>query len=93
MANQTSVPITDSKDVWKRGLFMLLFAIGQAVLNAIAIVQFLWLLFTREPNNPLVRFGNSLSVWLGDVARFQTCATDGETLPLAPLALDRPTFL
>jgi hypothetical protein len=76
MANQTPVPITDSKDVWKRGLFMLLFAIafgiGQAVLNAIAIVQFLWLLFTREPNNPLARFGNSLSVWLGDVARFQT---------------------
>src|SRR6516225_12082071 len=38
MTNQTPVPITDSKDVWKRGLFMLLFAIafgiGQAVLNA-----------------------------------------------------------
>jgi hypothetical protein len=68
MANQTPVPITDSKDVWKRGLFMLLFAIafgiGQAVLNAIAIVQFLWLLFTREPKSPLVRFGNSLSVGL-----------------------------
>ncbi len=85
MVNQTPVPITDSKDVWKRGLFMLLFAIafgiGQAVLNAIAIVQFLWLLFTREPNNPLVRFGNSLSVWLGDVARFQTCATDEKPFP------------
>ena len=38
MTNQTPVPITDPKDVWKRGLFMLLFAIafsiGQAVLNA-----------------------------------------------------------
>ncbi len=45
MANQPPVPITASKDVWKRGLFMLLFAIafgiGQALLNAIAIVQFL----------------------------------------------------
>ena len=85
MVNQTPVPITEPKDVWKRGLFMLLFAIafgiGQAVLNAIAVVQFLWLLFTREPSNPLVRFGNSLSVWLADVARFQ------ETLPLAPLAI------
>jgi uncharacterized protein DUF4389 len=88
MANQTSVPITDSKDVWIRGLFMLLFAIafgiGQAVLNAIAIVQFLWLLFARETNGPLVRFGNSLSVWLGDVARFQTCATDVKPFPWRP---------
>jgi hypothetical protein len=88
MASQTPVPITDSKDVWKRGLFMLLFAIafgiGQAVLNAIAIVQFLWLLFTREPNNPLVRFGNSLVIWFADVARFQTCATDEKPFPWRP---------
>ena len=88
MANQTPVPITDSKDVWKRGLFMLLFAIafgiGQAVLNAIAIVQFLWLLFTREPSNPLVRFGDSLAIWLADVAHFQTCATDEKPFPWRP---------
>jgi hypothetical protein len=88
MTNQTPVPITDSKDVWKRGLFMLLFAIafgiGQAVLNAIAIVQFLWLRFTREPNSPLARFGSSLSVWLGDVARFQTCAADEKPFPWRP---------
>jgi len=65
MANQTPVPITDSKDVWKRGLFMLLFAIafgiGQAVLNAIAIVQFLWLLFTREPPRPLWQLALSVA--------------------------------
>ena len=28
MENQAPIPITDSKDVWKRGLFMLLFAIA-----------------------------------------------------------------
>jgi hypothetical protein len=76
------------RDVWKRGLFMLLFAfafgIGQMLLNAIAIVQFLWLLFAREPNNPLIRFGNSLSVWLADVARFQTCVSEQKPFPFRP---------
>ena len=68
MENQIQVKDVEPRNVWKRGLFMLLFVIAfglaQMVLNTIAIVQFLWLLFTREPNNPLVRFGNSLSMWL-----------------------------
>ncbi len=88
MENQTPIPITASKDVWKRGLFMLLFIIAfglaQMLLNAVAIMQFLWLLFTREPNNPLVRFGNSLAIWLADVARFQTCATNQKPFPFRP---------
>ena len=88
MENQNPVPITELKDVWKRGLFMLFFAIafgfGQMVLNTVAIVQFLWLLFAREPNNPLARFGNSLAIWLADVARFQTCATDERPFPWRP---------
>ena len=66
MANQTPVPITDSKDVWKRGLFMLLFAIafgiGQAVLNAITIVQFLWLLArAKQPPRPLWQLALSVA--------------------------------
>ena len=43
-----------------------------------------WLLFTREPNNHLARFGNSLVIWLADVARFQTCATDEKPFPWRP---------
>lgn len=85
MANQTPVPTADAKDVWKRGLLMLLFAIafgiGHFVLNAITIVQFLWLLVTREPNEYLARFGSSLSIWLADIAGFQTCATDEKPFP------------
>ena len=78
----------EPRNVWERGLLMLLFAIAfglaQTVLNAIAIAQFLWLLFTREPNNHLVRFGNSLAIWLTDVARYQTCATDERPFPWRP---------
>jgi Domain of unknown function (DUF4389) len=88
MENQIQVKDVEPRNVWKRGLLMLLFVIAfgaaQMVLNTIAIVQFLWLLFTREPNNPLVRFGNSLAIWLADVARFQTCATDERPFPWRP---------
>jgi hypothetical protein len=41
---------SEAHGVWKRGLFMLLlaiaFGIGQFVLNLVAVVQFLWLLFS-----------------------------------------------
>jgi Domain of unknown function (DUF4389) len=88
MADQTPAPNTGSKEIWKRGLFMLLFAIafgiGHIVLNAITIVQFLWLLVTREPNEYLARFGSSLSIWLADVAGFQSCATGEKPFPFRP---------
>lgn len=77
-----------ASDVWMRGLFMLLFIIGftvgQWLLNLLAIVQFLWLLFAREPNKFLAGFGNSLSIWLAEVGRFLTCATDDRPFPWRP---------
>ncbi|MGO8843516.1 MAG: DUF4389 domain-containing protein [Methyloceanibacter sp.] len=50
-------------------LFAFLFGIGHMVLNAITVVQFLWLLITREPNAYLARFGVSLAKWFGEVAQ------------------------
>jgi hypothetical protein len=68
-----------------RGLFMLLLIIGltvgQWLLNLLALVQFLWLLFARTPNEVLGRFGGSLAIWLADVGRFLTCATDDKPFP------------
>ena len=74
-----------ARDVWMRGLFMLLliigFTVGQWLLNLLALVQFLWLLFARVPNVFLARFGNSLAIWLADVGRFLTCATEDKPFP------------
>lgn len=74
-----------TQDVWRRGLFMLLFAIAfggaQVVLNVVAIIQFVWLLFTSNPNPFVLRFGTSLSVWLADVGRFLSCASDEKPFP------------
>jgi uncharacterized protein DUF4389 len=76
---------TLAQDALKRGLFMLLFAIAfsvaQVLLNAVAVVQFLWLLFTSRPNQFVLRFGASLSVWLADVGRFLSCASDDKPFP------------
>ena len=75
----------DRHPIWKRGLFMLLFmiafGIAQALLDLTAIVQFLWLLFASEPNQFLVRFGRSLSLWLADAARFLSCASNEMPFP------------
>jgi hypothetical protein len=77
-----------ARDVWMRGLFMLLFMIGFSVgvwlLNLLAIVQFVWLLVARQPNHFIARFGNSLSIWLAEIGRFLTCTTDNKPFPWQP---------
>ena len=90
MENQVQIKDVEPRPVWKRGLLMLLFVIAfglaQMLLNALAIVQFVWLLVKREPNQPVAGFGMSLSKWLADVAQFLTCATDERPFPWRPRA-------
>lgn len=77
-----------TRDVWMRGLFMLLFiigfTIGQGLLNLLAIIQFIWLLAARQPNQFLARFGTTLAIWLADIGRFLACATDDKPFPWRP---------
>ncbi len=85
MENQVEVKIPEPRDIWKRGLVMLLFAIGfaagQTLLNVLALFQFVWLLLKREPNQHVARFGLSLSKWLGEAAQYLTCATEDKPFP------------
>ncbi len=85
MDAERQVQVIRSQDVWKRGLFMLLFAIafsvGHFVLNVLTVVQFVWLLFANEPNQFLLLFGRSLSAWFAETARFMTCASDDKQFP------------
>lgn len=74
--------------IWTRGLYMLLlllaFSVAHALLCVTAIAQFLWLLFNGEANNQLAQFGNSLSRWFGDTARYLTCVSEVRPFPWAP---------
>jgi hypothetical protein len=56
----------------------------EVLLNLLALGQFFWLLFAREPNPFVARFGNSLSIWLAEVGQFLTCATDDKPFPWKP---------
>lgn len=71
--------------VWMRGLFMLvialMFALAEAVLWVLALVQWLWMIFNGEKNELLVNFGHDLSLWVRDAARFQSGATEEKPFP------------
>lgn len=80
-----SVPALGNPDTWKRGLTMLVFifafGVGQSLLYLTALIQFLWLLFAKEPNRLLAGFGKSLALWLAETARFLCCATEVKPFP------------
>lgn len=72
---------------WVRGLYMLVFAVlfevAKWVLLVATVLQFLWLLISKERNAYIAEFGDSLSKWLASVARFQTAATEDKPFPWA----------
>ena len=84
-----------TRDVWLRGLvmflFMIAFGFGVWVLNFLAIAQFLWLLFARQPNQLIALFGNSLSAWLAEIGRFLTAATEEKPFPWRPWPYAAPS--
>ena len=73
------------RNIWMRGLIMILFAIfiyfALALLGIAAIIQFLWMLISKEPNGAIAKFGNSLGKWLEHAARFQAGATEKLPFP------------
>jgi Domain of unknown function (DUF4389) len=73
--------------VWKRGLWMLvfvvLFELAKTVLFVVALVQFFWMLFAREKNAGLADFGKEMGKWLAAVALFQSGASDEKPFPWA----------
>jgi len=84
-----------TRDIWIRGLIMLLFmfayGFGLWVLNFLAIAQFLWLLFAREPNQLIAHFGNSLTAWLAEIGRFLPAATEDKPFPWRPWPFAAPS--
>ncbi len=75
----------EPENIWLRGLWMLLFAVlfalAETILWVVALVQFLWMVFTKEKNELLVEFGRDLGKWLQEVARFQSGATEVKPFP------------
>jgi hypothetical protein len=74
-------------DLWKRGLFMLLFAliwgVAEIVVLAVALVQFGWVVATGAPNDLLTRFGGSLARFYEAITRFVTFHGEAKPFPFA----------
>jgi hypothetical protein len=76
-----------SRSTWLRLVFMLLFAvvfyISELVLFAVALLQFLWKLFTGDVNERLTAFGANLGEFLRRVVLFLTFNTEDMPFPFS----------
>ena len=70
---------------WTRLLAMiilvLVFGVAQSLMGFIALVQFIWTLIDKEPNENLLGFSRSLSAWIHQTARFLMFVTDDRPFP------------
>lgn len=74
-----------AREVWVRGLYMLLFAfiysMVELVVFAVVVIQFVFKLFTGDTNERLLGFGGSLSRYVYQVLLFLTFNTEDKPFP------------
>lgn len=80
--------------IWKRALYMLLFAlfysVAEMVLFAVVIFQFLFKLITGETNKRLLDFGQSLATYFYQIIQFLNFNTEHHPYPFAEWPHDKP---
>jgi nucleoside recognition membrane protein YjiH len=83
--NENSVTPGNKRNIWIRGLFMLLmffaFQVSGTVLCIVIVIQFVMVLLSDTPNARLVSFGRSLGRYLQQIADFQAFATEQMPFP------------
>lgn len=83
--NENSAPTTNKRNIWIRGLFMLLmgfaFQVCGTALCIVTVIQFVLALLNDTPNARLVSFGRSLGRYLQRIADFLTFATEEMPFP------------
>ncbi len=63
-------------------VLMFLFAIGETILWAMTIGQFVWMLFHGgQPNDNVSEFGARLGVWMKRVVLYLSATTDEKPFP------------
>ena len=85
----TDTPATPhgERSIWLRGLLMILMAIAFHISGTLlalgAIVQFVLALLTETPNARLIAFGQSLGLYLSQIADFVSFATEEAPFPFS----------
>lgn len=84
-------------NVWKRGLAMLFFGFlagfVRLVITIIAVFQFISLLISEQPNLPLVKFGQSLNIYLYQINQFLTVNSNQYPFPFADWPISTPEIV
>lgn len=84
MDEKTKATLTNL-DTWKRGLFMVVFAIisgvAKLIVTLVAVFQFITLLFKGQANESVLPFGQNLSTYLYQITLFLTFKTDEMPFP------------
>ncbi len=84
-------------ETWLRGLYMILFGVAfyvaQFLLGIIAVIQFLFALFSGHPLDRLAAFGAQFAAWIGEIVAFLTFASEARPFPFAPWPDARPDVL
>ena len=87
MREETRERLIES-NIWYRGLSMLLFGLAYGITKAIiffvVIFQFIAIVITGSANEPLLKFGKNLSVFIYEIWEFQTFNTEIRPFPFSP---------
>jgi hypothetical protein len=72
-------------------LFAIAYSIAEAVIIFLAIFQSVAVLITGHINEPLLRFGKNLSVFIFDILEFQTFNTELRPFPFSAWPDEEPS--
>lgn len=85
--NENTETLGNKRNIWMRGLFMLLMGIAFQVcgtlLCIVTVVQFAIMLLNDTPNSRLVSFGRSMGNYLRQIVNFLTFATEKMPFPFS----------
>ena len=85
MSERVDLPDNNERNIWVRGLYMLLMVLichlAGTVLFVLSLIQFVMTLLTDTPNSRLVSFGRSLALYIQQAANFLVCATEELPFP------------
>lgn len=92
MNGTESKPYKD-RNVWMRGLMMVVFAfclgVAKFVMFAVVVLQFACVLFTRDTNANLLQLGQSLSSYQYQIMRFLTYNSEEQPFPMGDWPSDK----
>ncbi len=90
--NEVSQTSGDKRNIWLRGLFMLLMLlvlhVCGTVLLIVTVIQFVIVLLNGAPNERLVVFGRNLASYFRQIVLFLTFATEEVPFPFSEWPAD-----